>query len=367
MTLLAFFGFDDTVKAETGADSYTTMPGNAAGRYSGNSFSHGINGLGFPVQATGNTIIHGCAIKTTAYSGLGAYKPGVGYMTPGVISFREDSKGTSPRDHIAIVAEAGNNDKCRFAVYLGVPACSGTGQPPNRPPLVATDYIYELYTWYYLEAKVIIADVNGSVEILIGGRSVLTYNGDTQTGGDGSCNSVIHSSFVAPGYQSGDAFYIDDAYIVTADATLPNDYLHDVRVRSLHPTGNGSSSEFTNSAGTTVDNYTYVDSANAQSTTYVEAATSDLTDLYTFDQLTADDEPIAVQALTYAWRTDAGTTPNLAAVAKGPLGTVRTDPNVSLSATNQNLIGDIYLTDPDGNALTYTAVNESEYGVTSTP
>lgn len=165
--------------------------------------------------------------------------------------------------------------------------------------------------------------------------------------------------------------YYDDIYILDESGVAPyNASLGDVFIRTILPTGNGDSSQFVNSAGTSVNNYSYVDEKNSSAADYVGASASGARDLYTTGATNAiptDYKVYATQGLVYAGKSDAGAPPNLSFSSKGAAGTVRDDTTVDFIQATSYLsqASIIYTTDPDGNPLTPLSLNAMQIGVVS--
>lgn len=210
-----------------------------------------------------------------------------------------------------------------------------------------------LNVWMYVEIDALIDDVNGSVTLYINGNVALTYSGDTRNGATG----VIDNMALQGGFNGAQRMYADDLYV--DDSVVRGDIV----VRTLLPNGNGSSSQWVNSAGNSINNSTYVDEANSSMTDYVAASVSGTSDLYALTDIPANYNVLAVQEVIYAVKSDAGVSPVVLPQAKGQLGGVRTDTALpALTTTALAYNGDIQTTDPDGNPLTPATVNAMEIG-----
>lgn len=130
-------------------------------------------------------------------------------------------------------------------------------------------------TWYYIEAKVLVAN-SGTYDIQLDGASILSGSADTQQGASAFCNRVrlLGSDNLTR------VFIFDDWYVLDTTSAANNDLLGDRRVLTVFPTGAGSETDFTPSAG---NNWAAVDDNPPDGdTTYVESAVSTDTDLYGF-------------------------------------------------------------------------------------
>lgn len=156
-------------------------------------------------------------------------------------------------------------------------------------------------TWTHIEGKIVIADA-GSAEIRIDGSDVVISESgtiDTKNAATGSCGlAKIH-------YAGGNAAatYTDLA-IWDESGESPTGWIGDCRVDTLNPSGAGSSTQWTASAGS---NYECVDEANCDDdTTYVETTTNGHKDLYALSNLPHTPTTIhAVMVTARAKKTDA--------------------------------------------------------------
>ncbi|MDD3029228.1 MAG: hypothetical protein PHS57_02970 [Alphaproteobacteria bacterium] len=158
--------------------------------------------------------------------------------------------------------------------------------------------------WGYLEFKSVIADSSGSVEVRLNGATILTFTGDTKN----SSSLATACSFRIGGSANGAGSYlIDDLYVCDATGTSNNDFLGDVRVDTLLPTGAGASTQFTPVGN--ASNYENVcDASSDDDTTYNEADTADSADTFVFDDLSLlGADVFGVQANIVARKDDAGT------------------------------------------------------------
>jgi hypothetical protein len=229
--------------------------------------------------------------------------------------------------------------------------------------LATSTYAMTASIWSSLEAKAVIHDTTGSLEVKVDGTVIVSATGiDTRNGGTGVVNTIAVRKTNNAGStttSSLDCFYIGDN---TGAAPL-NGYVGDIAIRLQLPNGNGDSSDWVGSDGNSTDNYLLVDEATANATDYVGTAATAKTDLYALTDIPTTDLPLATQAVIYAAKSDAGTPPVLKMVTKGDGGTVVEESAVTLSTTYQMFAGAIRLTDPDGDTLTATNVNGMQGGV----
>lgn len=214
--------------------------------------------------------------------------------------------------------------------------------------------------WRYIEFKATIDDVAGSVTVRVDGTTVLTYSGDTRNGSTATVTTMVLFNLGNPG-----TTYFDDVYALDTTGPAPyNDFLGDIVVRTLLPTGDGDSSGWLGSDGNSVNNSLLVDEVTSSMTDYVAANVSGTSDLYALADVPSTYDVLAVREVVYAAKSDGGVSPVVLPQAKGSVGTVRTDTALpALSTTPLPYGADIRTTDPDGNALTATRLNAMQIGV----
>lgn len=219
--------------------------------------------------------------------------------------------------------------------------------------------------WFHIGLDVKI-DASGWVYVYLDGIEIFAYEGDT-TGNGSSANQVEWNELYGIGGDTWNTYYyIDDIYIddtagESAAAPVPDQRFH-YRV----PAGNGSSSDLTGSDGDSTDNYLLVDEIpHDGDTTYVEAASSGLRDLYdtTTFTLPTGFEVTAVIPTAVAKKTNAAIGSQLKLVAKDGVDEAVSSANDL--ATSYSLLYERMTTQPDGSAWDESGVNAAEYGVES--
>lgn len=120
----------------------------------------------------------------------------------------------------------------------------------NGTTLATGTTIMPLDSWVYIEIKVKIHDTAGTIDVHLNGAPEITATGlDTRNGGtSGVINWVMWQLAWADG---GSWVFFDDIYILDTTGTVNNDFLGDVKVSPLYPSGPGSNGGFTgvNSGG----------------------------------------------------------------------------------------------------------------------
>lgn len=138
-------------------------------------------------------------------------------------------------------------------------------------------------TWYYIEVKVTISNT-GSFEVRVDGVTDSAATGvDTLNGTVAECNVI---RIGPPSASTPMNMRLDDLYICNDEGAANNDFLGDVRVVTLRPVGNGSSSQWTGSDGNSTDNYALVDETpNNNDTDYVKYTAAGNVDRYALGNL----------------------------------------------------------------------------------
>lgn len=340
MALLAMFGFDDSV-LEADWVSNSQFPQFIVGRDGIGQCAHSQSNH-FDIAWTPATI---ATVGNTYYIGF-AYKTGGNY------------NGT------AAILNLGAYNSSSVLVYTGVVGLTNVGRVTIGSSV--SNFTLPVGVWAYFEISVLVNALSWTVNLRVNGQTVLTNVVVTPPASQPTAFTAI--DFVTGTVSLSNYGSLDDMYVADNTGTINNTFLGDCYVRTMLPIGNGASSQFTNSAGTSVNNYSYVDEQNSSSVDYVGAAAAGLEDLYTIldgtHPIPNDYVVHAIQGLVYAGKSDSGTPPNLSYTGRGVVGTVRKDAvnfNLGTSYTSQN--STIQITDPDGNALTPATVNNMQIGV----
>ncbi len=218
--------------------------------------------------------------------------------------------------------------------------------------------------WHYLEAKVLLSDTVGTVTVRVDGVAVLTLTGlDTKNAGTKTVLDSVTLSVAGASGTSSDQHYWDDVYIANGAGSVNNDFLGDLRVRALLPSGNGNSSQLVGSDSNSTDNYLLVDEATPSTADYVGSATLNEKDTYAFGDLPdASGTVLGVQINAYATKTDAAAR-NLALVTRSA-GTDYDGSDVALALSTNAYVSQVRETDPaTAVAWTRAGVDAAEFGV----
>lgn len=209
--------------------------------------------------------------------------------------------------------------------------------------------------WYYIELKVTVNNSTGSFELRVNGEAWITGSGvDTQQSGNAYANGYRVGQ-LGGGTTSIGVTRVDDLYYA-------DDWLGDIRVDTLYPSGNGNSSLWVGSDGNSTDNYLLVDETPPNDgTDYVGSPTVGDLDTYAFGDLPVAGTVHAVKVKMRAAKNDAG--------AKSINAVVRdsgTDYDGASQAVSTSYLyyDELYLTNPaTAAAWTDTEVNAAEFGV----
>lgn len=234
----------------------------------------------------------------------------------------------------------------------------------NGTTLGTCGTVISLNTWLYLELKVNISDTVGAPVIRINNvaETITWVTGtsstqDTRNGANASVNQLQLGSGNGSGSVTCE---YDDLYICDTAGSVNNDFLGDIRVSALMPTGAGTYTDFTPSTGS---NWQNVDDATTNSDTdYNSATTSGLKDTYTYSDLTSAGTVYGIQHV-----------PNL---RKATPGMREVTPIARISSTDYDLtsgytLNDSYVFVPKivelnpatSSAWDSTTINAAEFGI----
>lgn len=215
--------------------------------------------------------------------------------------------------------------------------------------------VVPLGQWNYFEAKVTIDNSAGSYEVRKNGVTVLSGTGkDTQNTANASATNILfRSSFC----------YFDDLYIADTSGTANNDFLGDVNVKAYFPDADGTSEQWTLSAGT--DSFALLDDNPADDdATYIETSTTGQTTRVTHQDVGSTDTILAVSHVVLARKTDASATGiKLTQFIGGASYDDGTTPALSTSFTYYERVMDV--NPATSGPWSPAAVNAAEFGVAS--
>lgn len=306
--------------------------------------------------SAGNGRFGTAALKCTAQtSGQGIRKTFPSTYAGGVIGFAYRASALQSGLGIFLIMD-GTSEQLAFIL-------NASGQVEVRRGNVGGTYITNGTipltgnVWYYLEFKVSINSVGGTIDTKVNGVADISYTGDT--------NNTANNYFTGIAFynnSSSNDTYIDDLYVLSSVGS-PNDYLGDSRVECLFPNGNGNSSMFDGSDGNQVDNYLLVDEADSdEDTTYVESADVNDKDTYAYGDLATTSGTVhAVCPIPYHRKTASGSK-TLVTVARTGGGTEE-DSAAKVVLDSYTYGPDYRTTKPGGGAWTVSDVNAAEFGI----
>lgn len=219
-------------------------------------------------------------------------------------------------------------------------------------------------TYYYIEFKCNISDTVGAPVIRINGvAETMTWvtgtasTQDTRNAGNATADTIT----IGGSTGLSTTFDVCDLYVCDTAGSTNNDFLGDVRVEAIFPSGNGTTSNLVGSDGNSTDNYLLVDETAPDTADYVESSTVTDKDTYAFGNLTSTSGSVyGVQVLPYAAKTDAGVR-SIVSVAR--LSGTEVDGATKTLSTTPTYYPDIRETKPGGGAWSISDVNSAEFGV----
>jgi len=214
--------------------------------------------------------------------------------------------------------------------------------------------VFQADVWDYYEAKVVFSQTAGSVTVRRNEVTILDLTGiDTCE----SANEYGNGFEFHPctGYSTSGFTFYDDIY---CDST---DFLGDIKVETIYPSGAGNSTQFTPSAGL---NYQCVDEAPANGDTdYISTSEVDKIDTYDYSDIISDGTILGVQVNIMARMDDSGT--NKIAPVVRPASTDRIGNTKELTQLYKDYL-QLYTVSPETSvAWTKSEINNCQFGVKS--
>lgn len=296
-------------------------------------------GTGRSLQTSGVT---GAYVKTY-FAASSMIFVGVAYKAAALVD------GTNPV--ISLCGDSG------VTAHLGVGLkATGALTVSRGGTLLATSAIGVYDTgWVYIEISATIATTGGTCIVHANGVEVINFTGNTKNGGTNTTIDALNLSSWSTG---GQASLFDDCYVCNDQGSANNDFLGDVRVQTLLPSGAGSSTQWTPSTGS---NYDAVNDAPYVSTTYNYDPVSGHRDTYAMSDLIAGTGTVfGVQGVILAQKSDAGSASIKAAIVSGGTVYYDADQNLGTSLIASHAIREV---DPATSAAwDPTNVNALEFG-----
>ncbi|HET9613702.1 MAG TPA: hypothetical protein VFP22_02725 [Candidatus Limnocylindrales bacterium] len=209
---------------------------------------------------------------------------------------------------------------------------------------------------HYIELKVVFHGSTGSLEVRVDGTTDLSLTG-LNTAPSGNAYANRFGIGARSGFQASHDY--DDVYVCDSTGSANNNFLGDVRVSALVPTGAGNYTQWTPSTGSNWQNVD--DGAPNGDTDYNSDSTTGHRDSFVMGDLPATAATVlAVQYSLVARKDDAGTRQIAPFVRIG--GTDYDGTTVSVSSS-YDLYREIHETSPASSvAWTVSEVNGMEYG-----
>lgn len=216
--------------------------------------------------------------------------------------------------------------------------------------------------YHYFEIKIKFHNTTGTIDVQWDGAAVAGLSGltglNTRAGSNNYANEIYVWSDGTTASLSMQTVDGDDFYVCDDSGANNNNFLGDVRVQCVVPTGTGNSNAFTPSAGA---NWQCVDEAAQNGDTdYNESSNAGDIDLFATGDISPTSGTIkAVMVWMYAKKTDGGVRQLAGAVRSG--GTNAFATTVTLGASYAYYPG-LHELDPAAAAWTVTTVNSIEAG-----
>ena len=155
--------------------------------------------------------------------------------------------------------------------------------------------------YYYIELKATIADAGGVAIVRVNSIEWINFSGDTKQ----TANAYATNVLLGRGAGGGGTFHYDDFYLCNQSGSVNNNFLGDIRIEAILPSGAGNSAQWTPSAGA---NYENVDETPPdEDTTYNSSLTPTNLDLFAMANLVSTSGSIkGIQTLRYTRKDDAG-------------------------------------------------------------
>lgn len=242
--------------------------------------------------------------------------------------------------HITVqITLAGEIEVLRGVTQIGI--TSGVNLPTN--------------TWFYLEIKVTIDNTVGVVEVRKDGVTVLNITGaDTQNTANATQNRVQLSAHNVA--TDGIETFFNDLYVCNNQGGINDDFLGPCRIEMLWPTANGTTNQWTPSAGSNYQNVDEIPNPDSD-TTYNAETTANEIDLYVISDLLSASSSIKGATIRGWSRTTATPTIIQLGLRSGGSNSFATDLTLTTSyfyysrTLDQNPITSVPFTHAEINAL----------------
>lgn len=228
----------------------------------------------------------------------------------------------------------------------------------TSPDLTTGTHTVTVGTWYWVEVRYIPNNAGGVFTLWVDGTQVATFTGDTRaTGGSGGIVIVEIGARSSVSNWHYDDIYVND----TAGSAPANGRLGDSRIRTFVPNADTTPNDGTPSTGS--DHYAVMDEAQRNTSDYNTLAAPSPGDSEIFGSdaaLASNDEVVAVRAMVYCAKSDAGTATGKAVIKQGSDKLSGSDTALATSGTD---VQGIFNVDPtSATQFTHTDVNSLDFG-----
>lgn len=235
------------------------------------------------VASTGSVVLPSALEHATFITGVGLYVPA---SASAAVQFTGDADATV---HVTVsVRSDGSIDVRRGTASGTVLGTASAGTFPTG-------------AYKHLGVKATLHDTTGAVTVQVDGVSVITLtNIDTKNAGTKTVFDSIR--LVSLGGNSSD---FDDWYACNGAGSANNDLLGDKKVLTVVPNGDGATTDFTPSTGSS--HFALVDEIPPNTSDYNESSTNGHVELYDMTDFPAGTQGISFAQLElYAAKSDAG-------------------------------------------------------------
>ena len=229
--------------------------------------------------------------------------------------------------------------------------------PTGTTPIATTTNVLTVGVRYHIEFKITVHNTAGAYELRVNGSSVgwfpATTGVNTRQSLNNYANKIRHRT---TGQGTGGDLSIDDLYVLDTSGSRLNDFLGDCKINTSFPNSNGSTIQWTPTAG---NNYEITDNNPPVDASYVSDATAGHRDLYDFTDISSGNIHAAI-LLHRAAKSDAGTKSIQPVCKSGATTNVGTAQGLS---TTFLWYPKTYENDPNTSAQwTRTNLNSAEFG-----
>jgi len=228
----------------------------------------------------------------------------------------------------------------------------------NGTNLVSIAYPFSAALWYYIEAKVVFSSTVGRIITKINNVEV----DDTSSLDTANTANNYGTAFVLGSTSTGtydQDRYFDDVYVCDTVGSYCNDFLNDRWIETIYPTGAGTTTQWSPSAGA---NWDCVEEHPPTTTEYVETGVLNEIDTYACGNLTSTSGDVAAVVINHhSAKTTAGSRKVSGAIYSDTDSDVGTENDLSTTYHNYQSVS--YLDPHTAAAWTIAGVNAAEFGV----